>query len=69
MTLEEGSAEFGENLICQTYMMFNPKTNEYVPKLTSMCLDLVTERKPDEEKMVGRVAVNLAEILNSSAYS
>ena len=65
----DGIATFNENLSFQTYLLYDKTTSSYLRKETSLCLMLVSARKPDEEKLVGRVVVDLAQILNSSAYS
>ena len=64
----DGVATFHENLSFQTYLLYDKNTAKYLRKETSLCLLLVSARKPDEEKLVGRVVVDLAQILNVSAF-
>lgn len=60
--------EFHEKLGCQTYVMYDNESKKYNPKLTSICLYLISSRKPNEEKLVGRVTVDWAHILNSGDF-
>lgn len=65
--LKDGVAPFGDRLGFQTYVLFDKSTGRYVRKETSLCLLLVTARRP-EEKLVGRVVVDLAQVLNDSKF-
>ena len=50
-------------------MIYDQDTGQYLPKLTSLSLYLVSFRNPDEEKLVGRVVIDLASVLNSKEFS
>jgi hypothetical protein len=64
-----GLATFNETLSFQTYLLYDKNNAKYLRKETSLCLLLVSARKPDEEKLVGRVVVDLGQILNASAFT
>ena len=51
-----------------TYMAYDKETKLYNRKETTLSLLLVSFRKLDEEKMVGRVSVDLADVLNNNSY-
>ena len=64
-----GVSTFNESFSFQTYLLYDKNNAKYLRKETSLCLLLVSTRKPDEEKLVGRVVVDLAQIINASAFT
>lgn len=50
------------------YMQYNKNTGKYLSKETSLCLLLVSARKPGEEKLVGRVLVDLGAVMNDGLF-
>ena len=51
-----------------TYMIYDNEKQEYSKKLTNLDFILFSNRKPDEEKLVGRVPVELSDVLNNKSY-
>jgi hypothetical protein len=49
-------------------MVFNAKKREYYSKETFLLLNLVSKSRPDQVKLVGRVSVDLAEVLNRDRF-
>ncbi len=50
-------------------MVYNAKKREYYSKETFLVLNLVSKSRPDQVKLVGRISVDLADILNRKRYS
>lgn len=48
VTLQNGVAVFNETLSFQTYLLFDKSSKRFLRKDTSLCLLLVSARKPDE---------------------
>lgn len=68
VTLQDGIATFDERLAFQTYLLYDRNNSRYLRKDTSLCLLLVSARKPDEEKLVGRIVVDLGQIMNEATF-
>ena len=49
-------------------MVYNTKKKEYYSKETFLVLNLVSKSRPDQVKLVGRISVDLAEILNRRRF-
>ena len=49
-------------------MIYNHNTMEYSKKETVMELFLVSKSRPDQNKLVGRVTIDLAKVINVSMY-
>lgn len=50
-------------------MIFNNKSTEYTKKETLVELYLVSKSRPDQNKLVGRVTIDLAKIINVDMYA
>ncbi len=50
-------------------MIFNHKTLEYSKKETLVELYLVSKSRPDQNKLVGRVTIDLSKIINVEMYA
>ncbi len=49
-------------------MVYNTKKKEYYSKETFLVLNLVSKSRPDQVKLVGRISVDLAEVLNRRRF-
>ena len=50
-------------------MILNHKTSEYSKKETLIELYLVSKSRPDQNKLVGRVNIDLSKIVNFDMYA
>lgn len=50
-------------------MIYNTKKREYYSKETFLVLNLVSKSRPDQVKLVGRVSIDLAEIINKKKFA
>lgn len=50
-------------------MIFNHKTQEYAKKDALIELFLVSKSRPDQNKLVGRVTIDLGKIINVQMYA
>jgi len=48
VTAKDGKATFNEVLSFQTYLLYDKIEGKYLKKETSLCLILISARKPDE---------------------
>lgn len=68
ITVDKGVGLFNEIMAFNTYLLFDKEKNTYNRKETTLSLLLVSFRMPDEEKVVGRVSVDLADVINNKAF-
>ena len=57
-------ASFNETLIFETDLLYNTQTHQYLKKDSLLMLNLMSKKRPDQQKLVGRITVDLAEIAN-----
>lgn len=50
-------------------MVYNSKKKEYYSKETFLVLNLVSKSRPDQIKLVGRISIDLADIVNKNRFS
>lgn len=60
---------FNEKINLTTEMIYNHKTQECTKKEALIELFLVSKSRPDQNKLVGRVTVDLAKIINVQMYA
>ena len=49
-------------------MVYNTKSHQYYSKETFLLLNLVSKSRPDQVKLVGRISVDLADVLNRRRF-
>lgn len=62
-------AVFNEVLKFETELLYNPKLKQFVKKDVLVLLNLISTRKPDQQKLVGRVVIDLSQSIHSAIYS
>lgn len=62
-------AVFNEVLKFETELLYNPKLKQFVKKDVLILLNLISTRKPDQQKLVGRVVIDLSQSIHSAIYS
>ena len=62
-------AVFNEVLKFETELLYNPKLKQFVKKDVLVLLNLISTRKPDQQKLVGRVVIDLSQSIQSAIYS
>lgn len=62
-------AVFNEALKFQTELLYNPKTRQFIKKDVLVLLNLISVRKPDQQKLVGRVVLDLSQSITSFVYT
>lgn len=50
-------------------MIYDNKKREFIKKETLIVLNLISKSKPDQVKLVGRVTIDLAKVINVGMYS
>lgn len=63
-TISDGIAIFDETIAFKTYMVFDTQHGSYTKKETSLNIVLFSKRKPKEENFIGRVTIDLADVIN-----
>jgi hypothetical protein len=53
----------------RTEVAFDRATRRFLKKETQVQLNLISKSRPDQSKLVGRVTVDLAAILNDGLYA
>jgi hypothetical protein len=61
--------DLNETLIFTTEMLFHRAQRQYLKKESLIHLNLISNSRPDQIKLVGRVVVDLSEIANTHRYS
>lgn len=61
--------EFNQKLVMKTEIGYDKSRKCFLKKETQVQLNLTSKNKSDQPKLVGRVAVDLASILNEGVYS
>jgi hypothetical protein len=49
-------------------LLYNIKSREFVKKDVLFLLNLISARRPDQQKLVGRVVVDLSQAIQTSQY-
>jgi hypothetical protein len=49
-------------------LLYNIKSREFVKKDVLFLLNLISARRPDQQKLVGRVVVDLSQAIQASQY-
>jgi hypothetical protein len=62
-------AVFNETLKFDTELLYNNKQREFVKKDVLMLLNLVSLRRPDQQKLVGRITIDLSEAIQTHYFS
>ena len=60
---------FQETLTLQTEMLFDNNKQQFFKKDTLLNVNLVSKARPDQIKLVGRVALDLSKVANQDAFS
>ena len=66
---QAGRTDFNEDLIMRTEIAFDRVTRRFIKKETQVQLNLTSKSTPDQSKLVGRVTIDLANILNDHLYT
>jgi N-terminal C2 in EEIG1 and EHBP1 proteins len=66
--LVEGKLGFNEELSLVTNMLYDARNRKYVKKEVLVIMNLVSNSRPSESKMVGRVVVDLGGAANGLQY-
>lgn len=66
---ENNHIYFNEKISLATEMIYNHKSQEYTKKESTVELFLVSKSRPDQNKLVGRVTVDLSKIVNVGMYA
>ena len=64
-----GKTDFNESLTMTTEVAFERSKKIFIKKETQVQLNLISKSRPDQSKLVGRVTIDLATILNEGLYS
>lgn len=49
-------------------MLYDKISGQYLKKESLLMINLISKSRPDQVKLVGRVAVDLADVLNSKTF-
>ena len=60
---------FDDNLILTTHLLYDTLTDSYKRKEANVLVNLISNSRPNEPKLVGRVTINLADLALGSRYS
>ena len=60
---------FEEELSWGTEMLFHPQQQRWLKKEALLHLNLISSSRPDQVKLVGRVLLDLAEIIERNPYT
>lgn len=66
---QAGKADFNEDLIMRTEIAFDRTKRIFLKKETQVQLNLISKSRPDQSKLVGRVTIDLATLLNEGLYT
>jgi hypothetical protein len=61
--------DFNQNLVMKTEVTYDKSKKMFIKKETQVQLNLTSKSKSDHSKLVGRVTIDLASILNEGLYS
>jgi hypothetical protein len=64
-----GKTDFNEDLLLKTEVAFDKTSRSFLKKETQVQLNLISKSRPDQSKLVGRVTIDLASILNDGLYA
>lgn len=62
-------AKFNETLKFETELLFNKQVGEFQKKEVLLLLNLISNRRPEQMKLVGRIPIDLGQIANTEHYS
>lgn len=62
-------ARFDENLKFETELLYNKNTGKFERKDILLLLNLISNRRPDQMKLVGRICIDLSQVANTEHYS
>ena len=60
---------FDDTLTLTTYLCYDTSVQSYNKKEANVLVNLVSNSRPNEPKLVGRVTVDLAELTNTDKYT
>jgi hypothetical protein len=66
--LIQGKLAFNETLTFTTLMVLDCKTDLYAKKESVIILNLLSNSRPNEPKLVGRVTLELSSVANQTAF-
>jgi hypothetical protein len=69
VVIENNQAVFDEVLEICSFLRYDKTNDVYCKKETTLGVYLISKRKPDEEKLVGRVNVDLADVINNATFT
>jgi hypothetical protein len=61
--------EFNESLVMKTEVAYDRSKKIFLKKETQVQLNLISKSRPDQSKLVGRVTIDLSNILNEGSYT
>ena len=64
-----GKTDFNEDLLMRTEIAFDRVNHRFLKKETQVQLNLISKSRPDQSKLVGRVTIDLASLLNDHLYA
>lgn len=66
---QSGKVDFNEDLLMRTEVAFDRNKRIFLKKETQVQLNLISKSRPDQSKLVGRVTIDLATLLNEGLYT
>lgn len=66
--IKNGVAQFNERFIIETEILFDEVKQKFLKRDSLLQLNLTTANKPDP-KLVGRINVDLSEVINSKSFN
>lgn len=65
----EGVVTFDEKLTAEVQLLVNKDDGSFIKKDSVLSLNLISKRRPDQQKLVGRITIDLAKLVTGEKYA